>query len=108
MPRRVARRVLCAAVAHVGEDPRRKAAVAQIAARFPRLESRLRALVRASRGTGGTGGAIADAAALVAGGGDAGVVPATYPRSVRRVHAELMRARDGVRSRGEGVPESPP
>jgi hypothetical protein len=98
LPRRAARRMLPFVLAHLQSRPERNAKIARLLAGFPRLDARLRDLVRApARSDNATSAAMPTIVAASSGQErNDGIRWATYPPSVRRVHQQLMHARAKV------------
>ena len=98
LPRRAARRMLLLVLTHLQSRPERKAKIARLLAGFPRLDARLRDLVRApARSDVATSAAMPTiVAASSRQERNDGIRWAAYPPSVRRVHQQLMHARAKV------------
>ena len=98
LPRRAARRMLLFVLTHLQSRPERKAKIARLLAGFPRLDARLRDLVRApARSDIATSAAMPTiVAAASRQERNDGIRWAAYPPSVRRVHQQLMHARAKV------------
>lgn len=89
LSRRSVRRVLLSAVAHVQRRPERKAKVARVLARFPRLNARLRAFLWAHSGRSTIDAMPASPVYSSA----TGIRWEAYSPSVRNAYQQLMQAR---------------
>jgi hypothetical protein len=98
LPRRAARRMLLFALAHLRSRPERKAKITRLLAASPRLDARLRDLVRAPARSDMAPSAAMSTIVATSSRQERNdrIRWAAYPPSVRRVHQQLMHARASV------------